>query len=240
MQLGPFDHLLVVAWVLVVPAFAALVVMPRLRRQGEHARRLRTYARTIVLQWSLTAVLVMLWVVDDRSWADLGLRGAEWWRLGGGFVLVGAAVAGLTMYRLRANSDEAMRRELAPSIERLRPMLPRTRLELGAFFVLAMTAGIAEELFFRGYLLLYLSEFVPLLVAAVLAVVAFGAGHVYQGWQSTLQTAALGAVFLALYAVSGSLWPAIVFHAAYDMNSGTLGYTLIRGEPLAEASTAAG
>lgn len=239
MQLGPFDHLLVLAWVLVVPAFAALVVMPRLRRAGEQARRLRTYARTIVLQWTLTGVLVALWAVDDRSWADLGLRTAEWWRLGGGFAVVVAAVAGLTLYRRRATGDEAFRRELEPSIERLRPMLPRTRLELGAFFALAMTAGIAEEVFFRGYLLLYLDEFVPLAVAVSIALVVFGAGHVYQGWQSTLQTAALGAVFLVLYGVSDSLWPAIVFHAAFDMNSGALGYSLIRSEPDAEACTAA-
>ncbi|MEZ4501806.1 MAG: type II CAAX endopeptidase family protein [Dehalococcoidia bacterium] len=238
MTLGPFDHLLVIAWVVVVPSFAALVVMPRLRRAGERAKRIRTYARTIVLQWSLTAALLVLWVVEDRSWGDLGLRGAEWWRLGGGFALVAVAVGMLTMYRLRATGDEVMRRELEPSIERLRPMLPRTRPELAAFIALSATAGIAEELFFRGYLLVYLEEFVPLVVAVALALAVFGAGHVYQGWQSTLQTAALGAVFLALYLVSGALWPAIVFHAAYDMNSGTLGYSLIRSETPPEAAAA--
>lgn len=230
MSLSVFDHLLVVTWVLLVPAFAALVAMPRLRRAGEHARRLRTYARTLGMQWTLTAVLVALWVSEDRPWADLGLRGAEWWRSAGGAVLVGAALVGLTVYRRSALADEETRRALQPSMERLRPMLPRTRTELGAFFAVSATAGIAEELFFRGYLIVYLGQFVPLGVAVALAVVVFGAGHIYQGRPSTVQTAGLGAVFFGLYALSGSLWLPMLFHAAFDMNSGALGAALLRFE----------
>ena len=56
-----------------------------------------------------------------------------------------------------------------------------TPAEMRRFTWLGITAGIVEELIFRGYLVWYFSSFVPLWAAIVITAVAFGIGHAYQG-----------------------------------------------------------
>lgn len=97
---------------------------------------------------------------------------------------------------------------------------PRNRRELGWTTLLAMLAGVSEELFFRLALPLLATLATGSLIAGQLAAVAvFGAAHRYQGPIGVVATTALGAVFAALYLASGSLWLAILAHVLVDLNS---------------------
>lgn len=78
-------------------------------------------------------------------------------------------------------------------------------------FVLAVSSAIGEELLFRAAL-------VPLL-GVFGSALAFGALHVsgpdtYLGWM--LWATLMGVVFAVLFLGSGSLWPAILAHAAIN------------------------
>ena len=112
-------------------------------------------------------------------------------------------------------------REAAASLSFLTPSTPA---ELQRFSWLGVTAGIVEELIFRGYLVWYFASFAPLWAAIVITAIAFGIGHLYQGLGGVLKTAVAGVLFGALYWFSGSIWLPMFLHAAIDVLQGRLIY----------------
>lgn len=85
---------------------------------------------------------------------------------------------------------------------------------------LALTAGICEELVYRGALLHIVERVLPgtsLVLAAAIAVGLFGIAHAYQGVKGVVGTTVLGAVFMAVFLGSGRLLPAMVLHALVDL-----------------------
>ena len=99
-------------------------------------------------------------------------------------------------------------------------MLPRTRRDLRHFIGLSITAGIVEEIVYRGFVLWYLGLFMPLWAAVVVSSVAFGLGHSYQGARGGLRCGLIGLVFAIFYIVTGSIWLPIIGHAILDILQG--------------------
>lgn len=99
-------------------------------------------------------------------------------------------------------------------------VLPRTAAELPLAALVAINAGVCEELYFRLLLpLLLVLVGVPSVAAFALALGAFALAHRYQGWVGMVATAAIGLLMSVAYLVSGQLWVAIVLHAAIDLNA---------------------
>jgi len=112
----------------------------------------------------------------------------------------------------------------------LAQLLPESPKEKLIFGLLSVSAGVGEELAFRGFA-------IPVLTlvtgstwgGAIVSSCAFGCLHGYQGWLGVLRTGAMGFLLAASMILSGSLWPAIIAHAALDLFSGLiLGRTLLR------------
>jgi membrane protease YdiL (CAAX protease family) len=105
----------------------------------------------------------------------------------------------------------------------LRPvaaLLPRTTAERRLFAAVAVTAGVAEEVVFRGFLLVYLTEVVPQTsvgVAMVASSVLFGLAHTYQGALGVLLTGLAGYWLAGLFVLTGSLVLPVVVHALVDL-----------------------
>ena len=96
-------------------------------------------------------------------------------------------------------------------------MIPRTPREIRTMQALAITAGICEEIAYRGFILWYLTNWMHVSLAIVIMAVAFGASHLYQGVKGAAQVAVIGAVAALLYLLSGSLWIPMVLHAVVDI-----------------------
>ena len=105
----------------------------------------------------------------------------------------------------------------------LRDLLPRTAGERGAFALLALAAGIGEELAFRGYAIKALTPHLggPW-QAATFASLTFGLLHAYQGPFGMARTALLGFLFAGSFLLTGSLWAAMVTHVLVDLAAGFL------------------
>ncbi len=112
----------------------------------------------------------------------------------------------------------------------LSALLPRSPSEKSAFAGLSLAAGLGEELAYRGYLLPVLAGLVESwLGGVVVSSLAFGLAHVYQGPLGAARATLLGALFAASFLLSGSLWPAVVAHAAVDLAAGlVVGDLLLR------------
>jgi membrane protease YdiL (CAAX protease family) len=116
------------------------------------------------------------------------------------------------------------------ALAKLAWLLPRDGKQRGLWVVVSAHAGVCEELFFRGFLLAILNWYLPLWAAIVLSLVLFGLGHLYQGVKGVLGTAVIGAVMLALYALTGSLWVSMALHAVYDLQGGEFGRRVLYGQ----------
>lgn len=100
-------------------------------------------------------------------------------------------------------------------------MLPVTNSERGWAAGVAVAAGVAEELVFRGLFLalgIGLCGLSPL-PAAIFVSAVFGMAHVYQGVAGVLTTAVLGGVLAAVALTAESLLPAILLHVLIDLRS---------------------
>ncbi len=95
---------------------------------------------------------------------------------------------------------------------------PRNGPELGWALLLAIVAGIGEELLFRGFLPYAFADLgVPLPAAFLLPVAIFGLCHLYQGPVGVIATTLAGLLLTALYLISGSLLVAMAVHVAIDV-----------------------
>ena len=228
------DHALFVVLAVLFPLRAGTFGFRRIRLASPEERprvRLSVYRQAIILQWALAIAALGLWIANAREWAGLGLVPRFGWGLGG--VLVGMIAMGFAVWRQRRQAlgdDEALAR-LRARMSRLELMLPHSREELALFFKLSITAGICEELLYRGYLIWYLSHWLPIYPAAALSSLLFGIGHIYQGWRGVVTTGLVGAFLAAVYILTGSLFSGMVMHALMDAHSGQLMCAAYEREP---------
>jgi len=221
----PIDHVLFVTLAVLFPLRASTFGFRRLVLASEEQRprvRLSVYHQAMFIQWALALAALALWAARRREWEALGLVPRFGWGLAG--VLMGLLVAGIAVARQRRQvlEDEEALSRLRARMSRLEVMLPHSRPELSQFFKLSITAGICEELLYRGYLIWYLSHWFTFYVAAAIAALVFGIGHVYQGWRGMITTGLVGAFLSAVYLVTGSLYAGMVIHALMDAHSGSL------------------
>ncbi len=127
--------------------------------------------------------------------------------------------AGITLVALAlVAAGRALRLRETPLLEHL---LPRTPGEKAAFLGVSITAGVCEELVFRGFLIPALEVATGSLgLAVVLSCAVFGLLHSYQGMIGIVRTAVLGFVLAIPFLVTGSILPSMIAHAAFDVIAG--------------------
>jgi membrane protease YdiL (CAAX protease family) len=104
------------------------------------------------------------------------------------------------------------------------PLMPHGIAEAVLWVLLSISAGISEEIVFRGYLQRQLTAFTGRTsLALFLQVAAFGIAHGYQGVQACLSIAVYGALFTLLARWRKSLRPGMIAHAWTDIAAGLLG-----------------
>jgi len=222
---GVADIALLLFAALAMPAFAAWSAV-RLKKAPPQSLIPR-YAQTIVRGWVVALIVLAVWMFSRRPFAGLGLD----WPIGiwgkTGLALDAAAAAFLLVQFVRL--PKLVRSEDFPKYDRMiraLKIMPRTRPELMLFFAVAVTAGVWEELLYRGFLLWFFSPDLGVIGAVLVSSFLFGLGHIYQGWRGVPRTALIGLVFAAAYVLTKSLWWLMLAHALLDVYGGALGYRL--------------
>ncbi len=235
----PMDHVLVALFAVMWPSYEAFVGYPRFKRRlasGAPGVRMRAYAQAIAIQWTLATLAVVTWLRPGRPAAGIGLSAPA----GAGFWIGAALVAALTgflvvQHRALAANRAALgrvRATLAPAI----PLLPHTSEELRGFVALSVTAGVCEEILYRGFLMTWLAAFIGFPGAVFASSAVFGIAHGYLDRVSAVKAGVAGLAMAGLYALTHSLWLPMAAHAFIDVNSGMLAHLALqadRGEPRA-------
>jgi len=236
------DFALAVLFAVVWPLYTFFVEWPAHKRRieaGDPEARVRLYRKTLIQEWIVTLAIFALTVAFARPvLTTLGLVTPHGWRLVLG---IGVPVVYAVLFMLQAPAivnNRIIRARLRTRIEPLAPLIPTRPLEWNWFRPLAVSAGICEEIMFRGYLVWLLQAWLGLYGAAGVSVVVFGLAHGYQGGKFGTRAFLAGLAMQVLALATGSIVPGIVLHALIDLGSGYVTYRVM-SEPVAEAPAAA-
>jgi membrane protease YdiL (CAAX protease family) len=222
----------VLVGVLILNSALAVLARKRLLAQlaGDAAQRIRFFRSTISGAWALAVLvtIVMIAPLDELHPADVGWT----WSTGGylglttaaGAVLTGLLAVvwvGLALSSVAATREQIRAGKPSPMHPEHALLLPRTPQERRLITGLAVTAGITEEIVYRGFLIGASVTVLgaPPLLAAALSLVLFVGGHAYQGRRGMRGVALLGFMFTMLFVLSGSILPGIIVHVIQDLLS---------------------
>ena len=206
---------------------------------GVAGARMREYAETIALLWLFGLGALAVWVGQGRPLAEIGVSAPRGWPIVPAILLSGAIVWFLSAQLARVK--KMIRRPVVgvAEIESVEALLPEDPREVRAFTIAALSAGVFEEVLYRGYLIAFLESYVPLWVAVIVSSLAFAYGHSYQGVSNMPRIFLLSLVLAGLYLWTGSLLIPIVLHAFVDINSMLTARAVLSKWPAPESSEAA-
>jgi uncharacterized protein len=216
----PYEHALALFLFVGVPIWDALETRA-LKTGTDPRRKILSYRRIVLVLW--TAAIVA-WITLRSSvffiWPAVRLTaqqkiGASF---GWGFAIAFAVGSLLQVVLVRRSA--AAREKILRAFKRFAFILPVTQEERVWWALVSVTAGICEEILYRGFLIRYLSNgpwHAGLWIALAIASISFGLAHGYQGLSGIIGTALIGAVMAVIFLASGSLWLPMALHAIIDV-----------------------
>lgn len=232
-----------IAFLLLAGPFRDRTWKARIKAGGEPDIRVKLFRETMLWLWLTVLVSLAGWLLSGRTLTELGFDATHGsWRGGLAWGAAGAALA----YMIWTVIEAALSRKARASIRRqidgiggLDLIRAQTPAEHNGFAALSVTAGITEEIVFRGVLIGALALVMPLWAAGVLSIVLFTLGHLYQGPSGMVRVFMVAVVLTAIFLVGGSLWPVIILHIAMDLTSG-FAFRLVDRHAEADAAAEAG
>lgn len=195
------------------------------------------YVETIIMQWLL--VLYVWWGLRMRGRTLRELIGGKWDTIEAfltdvliaiGFFFANLALRAIALVAMMA-MNHAFKQMSMEGVKNVAEKIgPQSAMETLLFMGVAVTAGICEEILFRGYLQQQLGIWTrSTAMGVVLSAVLFCAGHAYQGWLLAVQVGILGLMLGILAAWRKSLRPGILAHGMQDVISGLLSRLFLSG-----------
>jgi membrane protease YdiL (CAAX protease family) len=192
---------------------------------ASHDQAIHIYLGAILMDWAL---LYYCWVGVHRRGGNLRtFSGGRWtsWKS----VAMDLGIA-LPFWLLWEGSAYGVHWLLGPSSAKVvDSLLPQSLLEILIWIGTSITAGVCEEMVFRGYVQRQLHALTGSVLMAVLGQgVLFGVFHFYQGWKSVVVICVLGILFGGLAAWRKNLRANIIVHAWSDVWEGWLKFLVCR------------
>ena len=188
--------------------------------------RIRDYKETISWLWLLCVITIVIWISNDRMFYILRLDFSFSW-----VVLISILLFFITpflfvlLFRSIRNNDEKREsiKEKLNSVS-ANEFLPRSKKEFKWFVFLSITAGICEELLFRGFLIWYFETLNNTFFAIILSSILFGIAHSYQGVKGIIRSGSFGLILALITIWTDSLLIPIFIHIAGDIYNGIVGW----------------
>lgn len=206
------------------------------RRQP--SARVRFYAGGIAGAWINVGAVAIIGAFAGRSARGIGLTAhavsryeATQGHIAIAYFAILLVVTTVIIWRTSAEKLSRLRRLVLPIAQ----MLPTSPVERLTFAGVAITAGICEEILYRGFGIAYLRWIDPSIGRTSLVLItatAFGLAHLYQGPRNVLLTGIAGGIFASLTLATGTLLPAIVIHVLVDLRACVMPPKLVRQETI--------
>ena len=222
--LSAYQGLLLLVIVLVLPVLAVLNSAATARiLKDKPELRWAFYQQGMVFQWLLVALIGLALWWQGVGLSDIGLTTV--WRADFWLSFLGLLLLSLLVYRWYQPGG-VIKRWTNQLYHHVAHYLPVDQRSFYWGLPMALTAGLCEELIFRGYLFHYLLNWMPVWLAVLLVNVVFALTHYATGLVNMLGSFLLGLLFSGLFLLTGDLWLSMWLHALIDLLAMTL-YPLV-------------
>ena len=217
---APWWHTSLLVLLLLLTSWGAALQAAAAAAKPKAGSHIAEYIGNIVFEWLL--VLYIWWGFRLRRRTMFEAIGRGWkttedalrdLAIAAGFWLVSAGALVLLQKALGIASKQSLQ-------DRMRAMQfisPRTAAELALFLLLAVSAGVTEEIMFRAYLqrqFIWMTRNAAIGIA--LSAALFGVAHSYQGAKMVVVLGCYGAMFGVLAHFRRSVIPGMIAHAGQD------------------------
>ena len=185
-------------------------------------KKMEVYRITAIQLILLAGIAVFpLWVDGlDADTIGLGFISQPWWLIG---IFAISMVVLWFLNSIKVSPETAIK--IAKQNARVQFLMPSSMREYRMTIILSFVAGICEEIIYRGFLLWFLSNYMPLIPAILLANLPFALAHLTStGVKNTIGAFILALVFTGAFLLTKSLWLPILLHILVDLYSMTLAY----------------
>jgi len=192
---------------------------------SESVWRRRHYAVCIVVPWLNVGMVAIIGLLANRSLASIGLTLNHLMPnatlLTATFIIAGAVVVLLMTAAIHVAGPKVIE-QMRHKMPRFIQTLPHTTRERAIFLLVALTAGISEEILFRGFGIAYIRWLWPsadrISIIVIIGIV-FGLAHYGQGRPTMAFAGIAGGAFGWVTLATGTLVPAIVVHSLLDIRA---------------------
>jgi membrane protease YdiL (CAAX protease family) len=189
--------------------------------------KIKWYRDTIIWSWIPVLLILLLIPLSNMMLGNIGIK---WINIGSPLLnnWIKYSLVGLYFIYFSYNVysiivlkySKKSRSIAAASIpDNFRIFLPITKREKRTWDFVAISAGITEEIIYRGYLFYALGIIFPnisLILILLISTIIFGIGHIYQG-KEAIRPTIIGFIFGIFYIVFNSIIPIIIIHIAQDL-----------------------
>ena len=193
-----------------------------------HSQAIHIYVAAIVMDWLL---LYYCWVGVHHHGGNLKtLSGGRWnsWK----DLAIDLAIAApfFAIWEGTAYGVHRLLWMFTPgSAKTVDSLLPQSGVEILIWIATSITAGICEEMAFRGYVQKQFHALSGNVAIGVLGQgLVFGLFHAYQGWKNVAVISVLGVLYGMLAAGRGNLRANMMVHAWTDVWEGWLKFVVLR------------
>jgi len=228
LEINWFDHLFVVLVGIVIPAMS-LVSGSMSNDESYHLPPKKHLYFTNGLVLIIGALLVLSsWNMGNKPWQVLG------------FVLpvinptvIWSTIILIILYLLDSYLSLRSVKQNQKDFQYMSQIVPLNWKEYLPYMFLAFAAGICEEIIYRGFLIPYISHYLPVfdlsyVVAIIIPGLIFAVSHFYQGTWSVVKIFLISILFGLIFFHSGSLLIVVIIHILIDLMSGVMGVLVFK------------
>ena len=237
MELHWIDHIIFGIFGLLFPIHSMFSTQPKLAEMEEWEPDMKRmlYISNSISLLVMALIVLAAWYFTDRTWSQIGLQMptfTEWiWP----FILF---ITFNLLYILDAWQElrtPKARSKAHAHWKKHTPFLPENAKETIQFIPLAFSAGINEEIVFRGFfinyfLLLFAGHEYQYVLALAIPSMPFAVVHYYQVWKAVLKIGVLSIFFGLLYLTTKSLLIPILLHVFIDLIGGVISWKYLSKE----------
>ena len=220
------DHILAFIFCIALPVYSAWQHSRYpAGRQYSSAEKKQIYISASFSLFILGIIVMVEWILFKRPLAEVGFTQptgfSSWWW----FVLLF-----WTLYFTDTLISITQREKLDKTIDNWKkntPFMPTNKKELPHYFLMCFSAGVFEEIIYRGFLITWCwymlsgSQYQEAL-SIIIPGAVFSVAHYYQGKKAVVKIFVLSLLFGFIYSRSGSLLIVMLIHFLVDAIGGLL------------------
>jgi membrane protease YdiL (CAAX protease family) len=221
------DHLLVLLFGCGLPLLSSLQGRSILRSiEFSEPVRSRFYLSNSLTLALFAGIVLLFWYAQGRPFAEMGFRPPTNAPDLDKAILLSLILMAVYATDLWRGVSRAYRhREERMEMLGRTPFLPRHVRELPLYVLMCASAGVFEEIIYRGFMVTY---FLPEpngrsgwpWLAVTVPALLFGMAHHYQGWEAMGKVILLSMLLALVFILGGSLGWVMVIHFAIDLGAG--------------------